>query len=149
VRGWRAALDAQHSESQRRIARLSALAKDTSRITEARAALTSILEELALKEPRLASAVDNRLHAEMELRAAEKRLAQAIGERTEAQLHVSRLTWIRTAKPEYAELLQRHRDLTRELSRSSGNLQTPAHPKGKQRATSARSKSVLGRRPRH
>jgi hypothetical protein len=77
VRGWRATLDAQHSESQRRIARLSALAKDATRLAESRAALTSIREELALKELILASAEDNRLETEKELQGAEKRLAHA------------------------------------------------------------------------
>src|SRR5258706_37843 len=74
VRGWRASLDALHAESQRRVARLAVLAKESGRLPTTRAALARSREQLSLKEQALVSVDQDRSAAERDLQLAEQQL---------------------------------------------------------------------------
>lgn len=136
VLSWRVSLTAQHAESQRRIARLSDLAKDAGRLTELRAALDGLHETTAVKEQALSSNDQTKTAAERDLQFAEQRLAEALAKRTEAQAHAVRLAWIRATRPAYAQLLKRQRDVARELTRATSAL-------AEQRESSASATSEL------
>ena len=85
MRGWRASLEAHHSQNQRGIARLFNLAKDAARLPETRAELARLRQQIAKNEQELAMADEQRAAAEKGLQVAELQLAEVITKRTEAQ----------------------------------------------------------------
>src|SRR5262249_50008834 len=72
VRGWRAALEGRHAESESRSARLGELAKEAAGLPAALAELTTAREQLAERERALSAVDEKRRVAELEAQRAEQ-----------------------------------------------------------------------------
>ncbi|HVB57994.1 MAG TPA: AAA family ATPase [Candidatus Acidoferrales bacterium] len=123
VRGWRATLEARYAESQSRTTRLSLLAKEAANLPRMLAELAGLQQQLATNEQILSATDEKRTAAEMEHQLAARQLAEITAIREEAQTRAALLEWIRTTKPSYAQILQRHGEITEELSRATSALE--------------------------
>lgn len=122
VRRWRASLEARHAESQSRTARLSDLAKEAAGLPAMLTEVAGLRQQLAKKEQDLGAADEKRIAAELRLQRVEQRIAEITAKRTEAQTRAALLEWVRTTKPNYAQILERRREVSEELDRATAAL---------------------------
>jgi exonuclease SbcC len=115
VRSWRAAIEIAQGESRSRSERLIALTTDLARRPQLNAELDSIRNQIALKEGALTTANDKQSNLEQELLRQEANLNQLVSRRAEEEKRHASIQWVRTIRPEFARLLQRHEALTTEL----------------------------------
>lgn len=142
IRGWRAALEAQHAESQRKVDRLSAVAKETGRQPESRQELRKLQQRLRESEQALATAEERRTAAEREVQAAEKVLAEVTNKRTEALAKRAVLQAVQTTRPAYTSLLEKEKQATQDLDRATTVLSDS-------RSSEAKAHGELQRRDTH
>jgi len=122
VRGWRASLEAHHSESLSRSVRLSDLVKEVAGLRRMHPELSTLQQQLAQKELALGNAEKKRLDAEPELDLAEKSLSEMNSKCLEIQAQAILLEWVRNTKPVYVQLINKQRVLTEELKVASDAL---------------------------
>jgi DNA repair protein SbcC/Rad50 len=122
VRGWRAALESRHSQSQATSGRLTALAKEVAGLPRSRAESAAVKHQIAQKEGALKAAEEKRVAAELAVQRAEQRLAEMTAKRVEVQTNADLLEWVRNNQPGYARLVSQQRELGAELQRATGAL---------------------------
>lgn len=122
IRSWRTTLEAQHSDKQREVDRLSALAKDTTRLPDLRARLEKLRENIRENESSLANATKHVAVAEKAARDADKALAQATRKRDQAVAERTSLQAVRTTIPLYMDLLDREKGAQKQVADSLAAL---------------------------
>ena len=122
VRGWRAALESRHAESQNATGRLSVLAKEAAGLRRTRAEVATLQQQLAQKEQALNSTEEKRADAELALQRAEQCLMEMTTKCTEMQARAFLLEWVRSTQPAYAQLVEEQRKVGDELQRATDAL---------------------------
>ena len=122
IRGWRAALESQHSQTRAAIERLSLLAKEVAALPGTRAELAALQLQLNEKEQTLKVSEEKRIAAELAIQPAEQRLAEMTAKRVEAQVRADLLEWIRNTQPHYAQLIARQQQLNVEWQHATDEL---------------------------
>ncbi len=122
LRGWRAALEARHANSDSRRNRLSNLAKEVATLSRLRPELTSFQEQVAQRELLLNAAEVKRTETEAKLHLAEQHLAEANTKANESVMRVALYEWAFSTKPVYARCLDEERILVENLRQATLSL---------------------------
>ena len=123
VRGWRAALEARHAESQRRSARLSDLAKESANLPTISTDIAHMRTQLAEKEQALNASEEQCRAIQIECDRADQRQREVVGKRSEAQSRAAVLQWARVTKPDYTQRLARQHEIAAELIPAKADLE--------------------------
>ena len=122
IRGWRAALEARHANSDSRRNRLSNLAKEVATVSRLRPELASLQDQVAQREQLLNAVEAKRTDTEAKLHQAEQRVAEANTKAAECVARVALYDWAFSTKPVYASCLDEERNLVENLRQATLSL---------------------------
>lgn len=122
IRGWRAALEARHADSDSRRNRLSNLAKEVATLSRLRPELAAFQEQVAQREQVLNAVEEKRTDTEAKLHQVEQHLAEANTKAVESVARAALYEWAFSTKPMYARHIDEERILVENLRQTTESL---------------------------
>lgn len=122
IRGWRAALEARHADSESLGKRLSYLSKEAVELSRLHPELTALQDQIAQREQTLHTVEEIRTDSEFKLHQAEQRLVETSAKLDEKAVRATLYEWVQHSKPVYSKHLEDERNLVERIQQSTALL---------------------------